>query len=70
LFAWYQLQSQQHFSHLGYQPENKKNLMFNIQKKIFENQDHVLFTTFAPLVTGRHKMVVVRASTIPDKESA
>jgi hypothetical protein len=44
--------------------------MFNIQKKIFENQDHVLFTTFAPLVTGRHKMVVVRASTIPDKESA
>lgn len=28
-----------------------------------------LFTTFAPSVTGRHKMLAVRASAVPDKES-
>jgi hypothetical protein len=29
----------------------------------------VLLTTFAPSVTGRHKMLAVRASTVTDRES-
>jgi len=52
----------------------KKKLIFNTQRteeKHIETSMYngVLLTTFAPSVTGRHKMLAVRASTVPDRES-
>jgi hypothetical protein len=54
--------------------EETVKLIFNTQRteeKHIETSVYngVLLTTFAPSVTGRHKMLAVRASTVPDRES-